>query len=76
MVRTRIELYRDILERTKVESRITQIVYGCNLNFKTVRKYLKHLIGKKLMRKVVIRDKAYYVTTDKGLTALKTLKTF
>ena len=75
MVRTRIEIYEEMLELTKVETKKTHLVYGCNLNFNTVKKYLKHLLDKGQIKEIILRDKTYYVTTNKGLNTLKTLKT-
>lgn len=61
--RCRIEIYADILRVARKGARKTWIVYGANLNFVIVKRYLRELIGAGVLRKVG----AFYHTTEKGL---------
>jgi predicted transcriptional regulator len=65
--RSRFEISGDILEKCVEGLQITKIVGKCNLNFSTVRPYLKHLHKSKLL----VRDEYEYKTTEKGREWLK-----
>ncbi len=62
----------DILSLCKDQSSLTRIVYQCNLNFKTVRPYLEHLIKFGLLE-TSGEERTLYSTTEKGLDALRQL---
>jgi predicted transcriptional regulator len=51
----------------------TGIVYGVNLNFRTVDSYLE-LLTKKLLIQTIPGSPVLYETTDKGLEMFNTLK--
>ena len=61
--RTRHDIWADILNFCRVPKRKTQIVYGCNLNFRTYKGYVKSLIENGHLREVGIR----FETTKEGL---------
>ena len=62
----------DILSLCKNQTSLTRIVYQCNLNFKTVKPYLEHLIKFGLLE-TSGEGRTLYSTTDKGLDALRQL---
>lgn len=61
--RTRTEIYHAILSFCSVSRRKTEIVYGCNLNFKIINPHLEKLIKRGL---IIQHDELYYKTTDDG----------
>ena len=69
--RTRHDIEADILNLCRVPKRKTQIVYGCNLNFRIYKGYIKRLIEKKYLREVGIR----FETTKEGLYWLESALT-
>ena len=62
--RGRLEITTEILELTSRPTRVTRIVYGCNLNFTIVHKYLDRLIEGGLLRRVP--ENTAYESTDRG----------
>ncbi len=65
--RNEIDICADILRITKGGARKTRIVYGANLNFKIVKRYLSRLMEPGLL---VFRDEIYS-TTEIGLKFLE-----
>ena len=69
MRRQAVDIDADIL-RTIAKCRnhtgVTAIVYGANLNFIIVRKYLKRLIARGLIVSEVVSGRALYSNTDKA----------
>lgn len=65
--RSRTEIYHTILSFCRVSRRKTEIVYGCNLNFKIIKPYIENLIKRGFMMN---HDKLYFKTTDEGETAI------
>jgi len=60
------DITHDILELAKVPVRVTNIVYGCNLNFDVVQPYIQRLTDKQLLVVEDVKDTRFYVTTDHG----------
>ena len=62
MRRNNLDIEADILDVAKQGSVKTWIVYGANLNFKIVKKYLDGLISRGLIE----QDGKLFFTTEKG----------
>lgn len=63
MRRDKIEIFADILKVAQNGAKKTHIVYKANLNFSTLKKYIKRLIEKGLLMQI---DGGHYITTRKG----------
>ena len=72
MKRNKAQIMSDILELCQEEASLTRIVYQCNLNFKSVKPYLEHLIKFGLLETSGERQ-ILYMTTENGKDALKQL---
>lgn len=44
----------------------THLLYKSNLSHKRMKEYLDHLMGKKLIEEIMIKDKKYFVLTEQG----------
>jgi len=66
------DIAADILNETKRGSKISRIVYRCNLNFEIARLYLNRLLGEGLLE---ISEGAFR-TTEKGKIYLKSYRDF
>jgi len=64
--RNDLDICADILRVTRGGARKTHIVYKANLNFNMIKRYLKRLIGGKLL---TFADD-HYTATDRGLSWL------
>ena len=62
MKRNRFDVSVDILKVTENGARKTSMVYGANLNFNIIKKYIASLIKSKLLE----YNNPYYFTTFKG----------
>lgn len=62
----------EILRLCQSQMSLTKIVYQCNLNFKSVKPYLDHLIKFGLLE-TSGKGRTVYSTTEKGLDALRQL---
>ena len=60
----------DILEVTRIGSRISRIVYRANLNFKVAREYLATLLESNLLNE----EERTFTTTPKGVVFIDGLK--
>jgi predicted transcriptional regulator len=65
--RNNLDICADILRVARSGARKTRIVYGANLNFKIVKKYLERLMSNELIR----FSDGFYTTTGKGFEFLK-----
>ena len=65
--RNEIDIYADVLRIAKDGVLKTRIVYGANLNFKIIKRYLSRLMERDLL---VSHDKIYR-TTESGLKFLE-----
>jgi len=65
--RNEIDIYADVLRIAKDGVLKTRIVYGANLNFKIIKRYLSRLMERDLL---VSSDKIYR-TTESGLKFLE-----
>ena len=72
MKRSHEEILAQILDTCKKSTSKTRIVYKVNLNFKTVKPYLKTLIGSKLIE-VNPGKNVLYETTQKGANLLESM---
>jgi predicted transcriptional regulator len=59
-------IIHEILSVCAVPSKKTRIVYGCNLNFGMLQKYLEYLVDAGLVSFLKGEGKEHYVTTEKG----------
>lgn len=66
MRRNDLDICADILRVTRDGAKKTHIVYKANLNFNMIKRYLKRLIGGKLL---TFAD-GHYTATDRGLSWL------
>lgn len=67
--RNDLDIITDILRITDVETKITHIVYGANLNFNLARKYTSGMIEDGLLEEVREgnpKPKNLYIRTKKG----------
>lgn len=72
MRRTRFDIIVDILTcLLNGGKNKTKIVYGANLNFRLVEKYLEILIEKGLVEEENVDGKTLYHVTEKGLELVK-----
>lgn len=60
--RNDIDITVDIIRLADGGARKTRIVYGANLNFQVVKRYLERLISSDLL----VFKEPYYVATEKG----------
>lgn len=70
------EIVLDILLfiKQKGKTKKTPIIYGANLSFTQLNRYLKHLLKLEFIRKVTMDQHIYYELTEKGEKALKLFK--
>jgi predicted transcriptional regulator len=75
--RERLEIAKDILKEAVGGCRKTHIMYSCNLSFTQNNEYLQELSALGLLS---LTSDGQYVTTPKGVNAIKTaenaIKTF
>lgn len=64
--RDRITIFADILETAKDGAKKTQIMYGANLSFQQVEKYLFFMHAIQLIKINAERREKIYVPTQKG----------
>jgi len=64
--RNAIQVKLDILRITRDETVKTRIVYGANLNFKIIKRYIGELINSGLLRKIERGKKITYINTNEG----------
>ena len=68
-----LDIAYDVLSIASVKARKTKIMYGANLNFLQVEKYLRDLLGSSLLK----RDSdSSYLVTEAGLEFLKLYKAY
>ena len=63
MRRNNLEIEADILDLSQTGIRKTHLVYGANLNFTIVKKYLSNMISRGLLR----LEGRHYYATEKGI---------
>ncbi len=73
MKRSRGEVIAKILETCLIGASKTHVVYGSNLNFKSVRPYLDSLIANGYIA-AIDSDPKEYKTTDKGKQLLAVIR--
>jgi len=66
--RNRFQIIIDILTLMQQKGKIkpTHLLYGGNLSYDRLKKYLQELEEKGLITKVVEKEKTYYLLTEKG----------
>lgn len=80
--RSRLEIYMQILEIARNQTKPTRLMYRSNMSWNTCQKNMAYLLSIGLLREIDTsdpdnprtRNKKEYVTTDKGLEALDGLK--
>ena len=68
-MRSQIDIMANILNETIKEAKKTQIMYRCNLSYRQLQRYLKLLLGMKLLRAVSEKKSSktpFFETTEKG----------
>lgn len=75
--RNHMEISRDILEEARAGAGPTALVYGANLNFNIIKKYLQELVEAGLIRVDAVDGGGsrtrIYTTTDRGLIFMESL---
>ena len=66
-IRGKVDIYADVLRVATVGVNKTRIVYGANLNFKVVKRYISELSELGLL----VASDGLYRTTEKGLIFLE-----
>jgi len=72
--RSKAHIYLDMLRTIRSEggkSGPTKILYGANLSYDRLTKYLNQLIELGLITESKEEDKTYYLLTDKGIDFLR-----
>ncbi len=70
--RSRFEIISEILTIAKENwIGITQILYGAQLSFRQVKRYIEFLLGKELLRASETDRKIRYKTSSRGIKFLK-----
>lgn len=64
--RGRIEITAEIIRLCEEARRKTVIMYGANLSFEQLKRYLKELEEDQFIEKVVIEGSLFYKATRKG----------
>ena len=66
--RTKADIFFDILrivQQNDGKAKTTKILYGANLSYARLKKYLDYLIENGFLEKIQ-KDSTYFVLTDKG----------
>ena len=66
--RTKLDIWADIIKTCNGGIKKTRLVYGANINFTTVRKYLRDMMEKELVIKTANNC---YIPTNKGMLFLE-----
>ena len=75
--RNKFQIILDILsllQRKGGKIKPTHILYGGNLSYNRLKKYLKELEDKGLIQQIHEKEKTFYIITDKGLNFLSEAK--
>jgi len=72
--RNRMEIVADILRVAVPGARKTHIMYGANLSFEQLEKYINFLLGRGLLENETGRGE--YKTTETGITYLRDFKEY
>ena len=74
-----IRIYIDILRVVRGEggrARPTRILYGANLSYERMQRYLAELTSKQLLKEEKEGDVTYYILTEKGYSFLSEYEKF
>ncbi|MCD6408954.1 MAG: hypothetical protein J7L98_01245 [Candidatus Verstraetearchaeota archaeon] len=77
--RSAIKIYVDILKVVRGadgRARPTKILYGANLSYERMQRYLAELVKKELLREEQEEGVTYYVLTEKGYRFLMEYERF
>ena len=72
--RGRLEIVQEILAISRKSTRKTRILYGCNLSYNLIQKYLEYVTSNNLLTNFKNNDHTFYLTTEKGIQFLKEYK--
>jgi len=73
--RSEAEILVDVLGVALKDVRLTYLMYGANLSYSTLRRYLSAALDKGLVSKVNDSDgSVFYRTTDKGKALMQKLR--
>lgn len=64
--RGRLEIVYGILSLCRKPTRKTRILYGCNLSYEQLQRYLEFLVSHELLYSFRSKGRAFYRRTDKG----------
>jgi len=66
--RNKLQIIIDILNLLQKKGRVkpTHLLYGGNLSYDRLKKYIKELEEKNLIEEIIEKDKKFYKLTDKG----------
>ncbi len=73
--RSKFDILETLLQLASAGSTKTALVYGSNLNFKIVEKYIDQLIRDSLLDVQQVGGQVYYRTSAKGAEALRAITT-
>jgi predicted transcriptional regulator len=71
MKRGRLEIIYEILSICQKPTQKTRILYGCNLSYEQLSRYMKYLTSRDLLCSIVVDEKKLYQVTEKGRTFLE-----
>jgi predicted transcriptional regulator len=69
--RGRLEIIYEILSASRKPTQKTRILYGCNLSYDQLQKYLKYLDSHGLLSSNNNKGKEQFQTTEKGAEFIK-----
>jgi len=69
--RDKLYIIAEILEIARDGVLKTQIMYRANLSFTQLNDYLKFMLKKELIEKVISNEKEFYKATEKGINFLQ-----
>ncbi|MEW6062867.1 MAG: DUF4364 family protein [Nanoarchaeota archaeon] len=74
--RNKLQIIIDILALLQKKGKVkpTHLLYGGNLSYDRLKKYIKDLEEKSLIEEITEKDKKFYKLTDKGHSFLDEIK--
>jgi predicted transcriptional regulator len=72
--RTKADIFFDILrivQQDQGKTKTTRILYGANLSYARLKKYLDYLIQNNFLQKMEKNGAVYFVITEKGLNFIQ-----
>ena len=72
--RTKADIFFDILRIVQQEqgkAKTTRILYGANLSYARLKKYIDYLMQNDFLEKKLINGSNYFILTEKGLNFIQ-----